>query len=281
MTRADRIPSPEELWSTRRVASRLRVSEATIKRWTDEGLIACFRTPGGHRKFRPADVQSFASSHDFVPEVIEAVAPGRRGSALELVLHADTGRLFDFARRWLDAGRPLEALFDEELEPALREVGERWACGTLSVADEHVATATVVQVLARLAPLVAGPPTRGLAISACAPGERHDVASRMTALLLMSRRYRVLEPGADTPAASLLQLVQEHHPKLVVLSASTAITDRETLERDLRALARSAGKIGARVVVGGGGIPAAAPLPAGVVRYGNMRAFAEALPARR
>src|SRR5206468_3659956 len=49
-----------DVLSTRQVATLLGVGEATVKRWADAGEIDCFRTPGGHRKFRLRDVTAFA-----------------------------------------------------------------------------------------------------------------------------------------------------------------------------------------------------------------------------
>src|SRR6187401_3370429 len=48
-----------DILSTRSVAEVLGVSEATVKRWADAGTLRCFRTPGGHRKFRLRDVKAF------------------------------------------------------------------------------------------------------------------------------------------------------------------------------------------------------------------------------
>jgi excisionase family DNA binding protein len=278
MTRADRRDADGALWSTRQVAARLRVSEATIKRWADEGLIPCYRTPGGHRKFRPADVGAFASSHDFGPSSSALAEPSRRGNALELMLKGEVARLFDFARRWIEGGLPLDRLLDEVFASGLQEVGERWACGALSVAEEHFATSTVLEVLSRITPLVSGSPTRGLAISACVAGERHDVASRMVAVVLASRKYRTLTAGADTPADSLVKVIEEQHPRVVAVSASVATADRETVLGDVLKIARAAEKTGARLIVGGNGVTGQTPLPAGVLRAANMRALAAALP---
>jgi excisionase family DNA binding protein len=52
--------------STGEVAKRLGYSLDTIARWADKGLIACWKTPGGYRRFRPADVDAFA--HAAAPE---------------------------------------------------------------------------------------------------------------------------------------------------------------------------------------------------------------------
>src|SRR5207237_5802635 len=54
-----------DVLSTRQVAQLLGVGEATVKRWADAGEIDCFRTPGGHRKFRLRDVTAFAQKRNF------------------------------------------------------------------------------------------------------------------------------------------------------------------------------------------------------------------------
>ncbi len=51
----------DRLMSTSEVAEILGVSQATVKRWTDDGSLRCFRSPGGHRKFQEQDIRDFAS----------------------------------------------------------------------------------------------------------------------------------------------------------------------------------------------------------------------------
>ncbi len=45
-----------KLMTTREAANRLGVGATTVKRWADEGVLACVRTRGGHRRYRYADV---------------------------------------------------------------------------------------------------------------------------------------------------------------------------------------------------------------------------------
>ena len=49
----------EILYTTDDLSKMFRVGKSTIKRWTDEGKLQCFKTPGGHRKFKPSNVQEF------------------------------------------------------------------------------------------------------------------------------------------------------------------------------------------------------------------------------
>src|SRR3954468_9580073 len=54
-----------DVLSTRQVATLLGVGEATVKRWADAGEIDCFRTPGGHRKFRLRDLTAFVQTREY------------------------------------------------------------------------------------------------------------------------------------------------------------------------------------------------------------------------
>jgi len=47
------------------VSKMLHVGKSTIKRWTDEGKLKCFRTPGGHRKFKATNIEEFIQTYHF------------------------------------------------------------------------------------------------------------------------------------------------------------------------------------------------------------------------
>ena len=68
-----------------RVAQRLGISTQTLRRWCAAGLIRCRFTAGGHRRYRPSDVEallrSLESGHGpgshAPPEVPENGVPGQ------------------------------------------------------------------------------------------------------------------------------------------------------------------------------------------------------------
>jgi excisionase family DNA binding protein len=43
-------------------ADILGVHSSTLRRWADDNKVPCFRTPGGHRRFRAADLDAFIAS---------------------------------------------------------------------------------------------------------------------------------------------------------------------------------------------------------------------------
>jgi len=56
-------PSDRRLvFTSSQAAMYLGVSLATIRRWTDAGHIACYRTPGGQRRFSREQLDSFIDS---------------------------------------------------------------------------------------------------------------------------------------------------------------------------------------------------------------------------
>ena len=55
------IPITEYQLGVPEVAAILGVDENSVRRWADTGQLPCWRTPGGHRRFRRADVAALAT----------------------------------------------------------------------------------------------------------------------------------------------------------------------------------------------------------------------------
>jgi len=123
----------------------------------------------------------------------------------------------------LAGGVPLPEIYLEILQPALQEIGHRWAIDELNVAEEHHATAVTQQLLDELSGRMRTPPCDGrLAIVACTPGELHALGARMVADFLEADGWEVLHLGASTPASDLAELADQEQPDAVALSTATA-----------------------------------------------------------
>jgi excisionase family DNA binding protein len=276
-----------DVLSTRQVAQLLGVGEATVKRWADAGEIDCFRTPGGHRKFRLRDVTAFVHKRNFqvsdgLPAEIASGADGDGvdtvGAIEKLALAGNASGLVAQIAGLRLRGHELPAIFDDVIAPALVRVGEHWQASKLTVAEEHVATQAVIDAIARAQPL-AEPPgepnrsDRGTAVVAAVAGEQHDVAARMAACLLRARGFEVLAPLAATPASDLADLVTRNRAQVVAL-ASTLPADPRSLQEQIELTARAARTGGGRVVVGGKGM-SQITMPEEVLLLGNMRELDE------
>jgi excisionase family DNA binding protein len=73
----------DRLLTSHEVGDLLQVNPSSVKKWVNEGRIAAFRTPGGHRRIRVADLVEFLNRHAMpIPRPlaggVEAAAPHRR-----------------------------------------------------------------------------------------------------------------------------------------------------------------------------------------------------------
>jgi methanogenic corrinoid protein MtbC1 len=245
------------------LTQRTGVPSDTIRKWEQRyGVLHPRRSPGGQRRYSELDVERIewlkarirdgyrigeaaallgdgASVAHTPAELRDAiVAAAQAGDVVEL------GRVVDQTL----ALSSLDQAFHAVLEPALVEVGERWAGGEVSVAHEHLASATVRTALQTLLS-DPRPDVRGTAVLACAPGEQHEIGLLMLAVLLRSDGWQVAYLGANTPLADAIALADSLDARVLCLSTSL----RAGADEVDRALAREPLRASLTVFVGGRG----------------------------
>jgi excisionase family DNA binding protein len=281
-----------DILSTRQVAQLLGVGEATVKRWADSGEIDCFRTVGGHRKFRLRDVTAFVQKRDYhtvtpLPASGAANIDEAQARLEKSAMSGDVdGCIAQMAALRL-RGLSLAEIFDGVLAPALHKVGAKWEKCQISIADEHVATNTLVEAIARSQPL-AEPPgepnraDRGTAVVASVAGEQHDIAARMVACLLRARCFEVLAPLAQTPARDLAELVMRTRAQVVCLCSNYAASPAQ-IQEQVDLASQAVKTTGGILFCGGPGMDKV-KLPAGarlLTRMTDLVAEAEPVARRR
>jgi methanogenic corrinoid protein MtbC1 len=131
------------------------------------------------------------------------------------------------ARRAIDSaledGLSIDEIYAEVLQPALYEIGHRWALGDLNVAQEHYATSLAQSLLDMLSATRERPrPDGRLAIVTATPDEQHSLGARMLADFLEADGWETLLLGAGPPVRDVIELVDLERPDVVALSTSTA-----------------------------------------------------------
>ena len=103
----------------------------------------------------------------------------------------------------------------------MRLVGERWATGRWSVADEHLASRTLMRALEQVRPKL-GPESRvgPVAVLAGAAGEQHMIGLVCLEQTLQEHGWTTANLGADVPTEDLARYVADNDVALVALSAS-------------------------------------------------------------
>jgi methanogenic corrinoid protein MtbC1 len=156
---------------------------------------------------------------------VDSTADGlgiRRDAYLAALLARDQRGARAVVAEALADGASPEDLYLQVFQPALQEIGHRWALGDLSVADEHLATAVTHQLLDEVSPRMRTVPWGGrLAVVSSTPDEQHALGVRMVADFLEADGWEVLQLGAATPADDLVALVEREAPDMVALSTTT------------------------------------------------------------
>ena len=75
------LPGESDWLTLGRAARYLGVAQSTIRKWSDSGRVRAFKTPGGHRRYRRADLDDF----------LEGSAPESRSGPVVLIVDDDEG----------------------------------------------------------------------------------------------------------------------------------------------------------------------------------------------
>lgn len=121
--------------------------------------------------------------------------------------------------------------------PLLRRVGEAWQAGSLTVAQEHLATASLRSLLGALVRLHVAPRPAATVLFATPPGERHELGLLAAAMLAAGAGLGVLYLGPDVPADDIVQAARRCGAEAVVVGVTGAGGEAPALQavRDLAA----------------------------------------------
>ena len=110
-------------------------------------------------------------------------------------------------------------VISEVIVPYLVDLGERWADGSATIAEEHFATSLI---RGRLLGLARGWDGGGgpRALLACPSGELHDLGLICFGIALRGHGWRITYLGADTPQSTLIEAAAQLTPNLIVLAAT-------------------------------------------------------------
>ncbi len=236
--------SQEPRYNTKAVVQRTGVSADTLRAWERRyGVPFPERTEGRQRAYSDRDIAIIDWLHQQTESgltISQAVALLQTDSIIEQPLGYDPATLTELSDKCVQAllsfdvikadailnqafsVYPVETVCIEVIERVMVAIGDGWHAGTISISQEHAATAFMLLKLSNLIHQARTRSNRGLIIVATVPGEQHELGVMMVALFLMRRGWRVVYLGSNLPASELLHTVQRLNPKLVALSATIA-----------------------------------------------------------
>ena len=153
----------------------------------------------------------------------------------------------------LASGMDPAGVYLDLLVPVLRSVGDGWADGIVTIAQEHRASAVALRIIGRLGPRFARRGRkRGAVIIGAPAGDQHGLPGAIIADLLRGEGFEVTDLGANTPGSSFAETAQQATRLVAVVIGGTSPGH----DRDIRSAVQEVRRVGvtAPVLVGGAAI---------------------------
>lgn len=232
------------------VAERTGLSQDVLRVWERRyAAVLPSRGPGGQRLYTDADIERLRLMHSTsrAGRNIGLIA-GMSTEALSLLAAEDaaarpavpevsgTPRANDilaaaFAHaKALDAGPLANELrraatslgvgtfIDAIAGPMMRRVGDEWHAGSLTIAQEHLATSVLHDLLVEMMRSVASPPGAPRMLVATPAGEHHVIGAAIVGASAAADGWNVVYLGADLPAADIVDAAVASGASVVALS---------------------------------------------------------------
>lgn len=238
------------------------VSESSLKRWVDQGLINAVRTAGGHRKLAMEDVVRFLrqNNHPVVdPQVFQlpAVSPqSERGlkSGADRMLQALVAGHEDLARQIIIdlylAKHGVAGICDQVMASAFHQIGEKWSCSEIDVYQERRGCEIALRVLYELRRVIPQGDPRFIAIGGTLQGDQYSIPPTMAELVVRDAGWHSVSLGTSLPVSSFLKAIDETKAQMLWLSVSN-IADESSFLGDMRLISEATSRRGIALAVGG------------------------------
>jgi MerR family transcriptional regulator, light-induced transcriptional regulator len=258
------MPSDTEpRYPVRIVAQRSGVSPHVLRAWERRyHAVTPTRTEGGQRLYSDRDVERLrllqrltGRGHaigrlarlpydelEQIARIEESSGAGPSGSA------PASAQAAEFCSAALDAARSLDpaelkavlqrasislgvpVFLDQVAGPSIRDIGHGWRDGTLSVGQEHLATAVFQQVLGWIIDAYHVDEDAPRMLAATPAGQLHELGALMAAAAAAAEGWNVLYLGPNLPASEIVDSARQAQVRGVALSIVNPTPDEGLLE---------------------------------------------------
>lgn len=279
------------------VAERTGLSSDLLRVWERRyGVVEPARDDSGRRLYTDADLErlrllaaataagrNISQLVDLAPAELDELVRSDEAARRNPVREGTASQAEDHVERALRRARALDAGgLDVELSraaavlgaarfmelvvaPLCRRIGDGWHVGEITIAQEHMATRVVEQVLDRVIRALPVDPRAPAVVVSTTVGDRHEVGALLAATACALEGWRVTYLGADVPAAEIAGAALDTGARLVAVSS--VYPGGSVLAAELEQL-RAALPSHVAIVVGG----------AGATSLNGTAAYVEVLP---
>ena len=288
----------ERVYTIKEVAAQTELSTQLIRKWEERyQAVSPQRLPNGYRAYSKHDIDTLRwlkklvddgvpigmavmererdKSHPEYGGTAEGLelgtVPAYSGSpetwkgmvqdllaAIEQIDLEQARTLYD---RWIQS-YPVEHVLMNILEPVLVELGDRWESHAISEYQEHFGSHFIRDNILALCSLFRPEPGQPLLVTACGPGERHELGILFIGFFARQLGYRVVYLGASPAEKGIFDCLGDLRPVAFTFSFSSEERLKQAepflQELDRRIAAESPATM---VFIGGAGVRQTRLLP--------------------
>ena len=242
-----RSMAEDRTYSTRELAQMWNVSESTVKRWADTGDLQCYRTPGGHRKFRLEDICDFQSKRGFEatgllttekwedPDIEVCVNEKRFDKVRQLIIYLASqnqrNRIKDLLERLYMRGMGIVDLYDEILVPVSETTQQRLQSGQLLEGQAKLAANNFEEAMFYLFPRMIRRRKNGKTALCAAPDIFCRLPVNAISRILEVEGWDCLNLGSNVPFPAMAEMVEHEPVNLVCVVSSQLESNQKTIEQ--------------------------------------------------
>lgn len=251
--------SKQENITPPQIARMFNINVSTVKRWVNKGFIASKRTPGGHRRISPTDIQNFIRHYPtLAPKsyILNAITKHEYPKPDWRMYYDDIQKNVGLSKSTIlenlyMQGVPVADILEGVVSPTLRHIGTQWKNNKLAIYEEHRMSFLVRLDLLKLQQLVPEKTTlKRIAIIGCVQNDHHEIPLLMLSILMRQNGFQPLILGINVPEAEMLEAIKKYKPKLVALSKTYSRSGTPTYLQNVMSLCK---KTQTACIVGGRG----------------------------
>ena len=232
------------------VAEELGVHYMTVYRYVRLGYLPAHKQGGSWRVLRE-DVDELRKAPPSEARRGQPSSPWDQ-RLLQRLLAADQSGAWKVVEAAQSSGMSIGAIYREMILPALREMGDGWHRGEVSIAQEHAATQVATRIVSRLSALGARRGiSKGVVVMGTTATDLHTLPVMIAADLMRLEGFDVLDLGSRLPPESFAEIAALQQRLVAVAVSVTAPGQADEVTATVAALRD---RVDVPIILGGAAI---------------------------
>ncbi|MDP2684307.1 MAG: helix-turn-helix domain-containing protein [bacterium] len=212
------------------LANLFGVNVSTIKRWADREYLPTSTTVGGHRRISKEQLSTFinkypkhAKSSYVLRKLLKKdfkIEKNYWQEYYSLLKKNENQKALAIIEKLYLSGASIIEILRTTITPTLREIGEQWSQGKISVYEEHRMSFNMRIHLMHLDQFIPNKTNdkSPSAIVACAPGEYHELPLQLVSLIFKLNGWKTYILGVNIKIGELIKVAKKLKPSGIVVS---------------------------------------------------------------